>query len=186
MPGAPDPGRRGPAPRTHSRIASGCPSQSTSFCRTCSRPPYAPVRCSWTCATSAQARGEGKGDTARSAPDVLLHGHCTRLRPRCDEPGDQPQGRRHRRCLRSARIQEENKKIMETVARHIVTIAEHGGATNVVTLDADESYFCLKNLSGQLRRATVASRCQLRGSLISGPSPARRQGWLHQCLGTVI
>ena len=30
------------------------------------------------------------------------------------------------------RYQEENKKIMETVARHIVTIAEHGGAANVV------------------------------------------------------
>ena len=32
------------------------------------------------------------------------------------------------------RYQEENKKIMETVARHIVTIAEHGGPSNVVAL----------------------------------------------------
>ena len=32
------------------------------------------------------------------------------------------------------RYQEENKTIMETVARHILTIAEHGGAINVVTL----------------------------------------------------
>ena len=31
------------------------------------------------------------------------------------------------------RYSEENKKIMETVARHIVTIVEHGGAANVVT-----------------------------------------------------
>ena len=30
------------------------------------------------------------------------------------------------------RYAEENKKIMETVARHIVTIVEHGGAANVV------------------------------------------------------
>jgi integrase len=29
---------------------------------------------------------------------------------------------------------EENKTIMETVARHIVTIAEHGGSTNVIAL----------------------------------------------------
>jgi integrase len=29
---------------------------------------------------------------------------------------------------------EENRKIMETVARHLVTIAEHGGAANVVAL----------------------------------------------------
>jgi integrase len=34
------------------------------------------------------------------------------------------------------RYQEENKKIMETVARHIVTIAEHGGSANVVALGA--------------------------------------------------
>ena len=32
------------------------------------------------------------------------------------------------------RYQEENKTIMETVARHIVAIAEHGGPTNVITL----------------------------------------------------
>jgi integrase len=32
------------------------------------------------------------------------------------------------------RYQEENKKIMETVARHIVTIAEHGESTNVIAL----------------------------------------------------
>ena len=31
------------------------------------------------------------------------------------------------------RYSEENKKIMETVARHIVTIVEHGGASNIVT-----------------------------------------------------
>ena len=39
---------------------------------------------------------------------------------------------------------EENKTIMETVARHIVTIAEHGGPANVVALgrDADGSH-CL-------------------------------------------
>ena len=34
------------------------------------------------------------------------------------------------------RYQEENKTIMETVARHIVTIAERGGAANVVALRA--------------------------------------------------
>jgi integrase len=32
------------------------------------------------------------------------------------------------------RYQEENKKIMETVARHIVAIAEHGESTNVIAL----------------------------------------------------
>jgi hypothetical protein len=32
------------------------------------------------------------------------------------------------------RYQEENKKIMETVARHIAAIAEHGGPANVITL----------------------------------------------------
>jgi integrase len=32
------------------------------------------------------------------------------------------------------RYQEENKTIMETVAQHIVAIAEHGGSTNVITL----------------------------------------------------
>jgi integrase len=32
------------------------------------------------------------------------------------------------------RYQEENKKIMETVARHIMTIAEHGESTNVIAL----------------------------------------------------
>ena len=32
------------------------------------------------------------------------------------------------------RYQEENKTIMETVARHIVAIAEHGGPVNVVAL----------------------------------------------------
>ena len=31
------------------------------------------------------------------------------------------------------RYQEENKTIMETVARHIVAIAEHGGPANVIT-----------------------------------------------------
>ena len=34
------------------------------------------------------------------------------------------------------RYQEENKTIMETVARHIVTIAEGGGPANVVALGA--------------------------------------------------
>jgi integrase len=32
------------------------------------------------------------------------------------------------------RYQEENKMIMEAVARHIVTIAEHGSPANVVAL----------------------------------------------------
>ena len=53
MPGAPDLARRGPAPRTPIHIVSGCPSRSMSCCRTCLRPPYAPARCSRTCATSA-------------------------------------------------------------------------------------------------------------------------------------
>jgi integrase len=34
------------------------------------------------------------------------------------------------------RYQEENRKIMEAMARHIVDVAEHGGATNVVELGA--------------------------------------------------
>ena len=34
------------------------------------------------------------------------------------------------------RYQEENKTIMETVARHIVAIAEHGGPANVIALGA--------------------------------------------------
>ena len=34
------------------------------------------------------------------------------------------------------KYQEENKKIMETVARHIVTIAEGGGPANVIALGA--------------------------------------------------
>ena len=33
------------------------------------------------------------------------------------------------------RYQEENKTIMETVARYIVTIAEHGGSANVIAID---------------------------------------------------
>jgi len=34
------------------------------------------------------------------------------------------------------RYQDENKKVMETVARHIVIIAEGGGDANVVALGA--------------------------------------------------
>ena len=51
-----------------------------------------------------QARGEREGDAARPAPDVLLQGHRARVRPRCDEPGDQPQGGRHCRRLRPAPV----------------------------------------------------------------------------------
>jgi integrase len=34
------------------------------------------------------------------------------------------------------RYQEENKKIMETVARHVVGIAECGGSANVIDLES--------------------------------------------------
>ena len=43
-----------------------------------------------------------KGDSPRSTPDILQQGHRTRVWPRGDEPNAQPQGRRHRRRLRSA------------------------------------------------------------------------------------
>jgi integrase len=49
-----------------------------------------------------QARRAGEGDAARPSPHVLLQGDCARFWPRCDEPGDQPQGGRHCRRLRPA------------------------------------------------------------------------------------
>src|SRR5215831_1787303 len=81
--------RRGPAPRTHSRTGSGCPSPLTRCCRTC---------CS-----KVTALGFGRDAMNR----VTNH----------KEGGIADVYDRHR-------YQEENKKIMETVARHIVTIAE--------------------------------------------------------------
>jgi integrase len=46
-----------------------------------------------------RARGAGESDSARPTSDVLLQGHRAWVRPRCDEPGDQSQRRRHCRRL---------------------------------------------------------------------------------------
>ena len=52
---------------------------------------------------------------------------------------------------------EENKKIMETVARHLVTIAEWR-CRQRHCFRALMDYLLLKNLSGQTKRATLISK----------------------------
>ena len=75
MPGAPDAKTGGPAPRTHSRIGSGCPSLSTSSSRTCSQLPPAPARCSGTCATSAPS----SGCSEKVTPHDLRRTFCSKV-----------------------------------------------------------------------------------------------------------
>jgi len=113
--------RHGPAPRTHSRTGFGCPSPLTRCCPTCSRRPYAEARCKRICATL--------GVKDKVTPHDLRRTFCSKVtalgfgRDAMNRVTNHKEGGiadvydRHR-------YQEENKKIMETVARHIVAIAE--------------------------------------------------------------
>jgi integrase len=121
-------GRRGPAPRTHSRTASGCLSRFASCCWTCLQ-----RQCAEICAKL--------GVREKVTPHDLRRTFCSKVtalgfgRDAMNRVTNHKEGGiadvydRHR-------YQEENKKIMEAVARHIVTVAEHGGPANVVALGA--------------------------------------------------
>ena len=119
------PGRRGPAPRTPSRIGSGYPSRSMSCCRTCLRPRAQNGRLQQDMRDICTRLGVSEKVT----PHDLRRTFCSKVtalgfgREAMNRVTNHKEGGiadvydRHKYA-------EENKKIMETVARHLMTIAE--------------------------------------------------------------